>query len=193
LNRYELEHLIRAAGTVAEIKELIIIGSQSILGQYPDISDQLVEANKSVKITPIDPGILYMSREADIIVPGNPEKLDLIDAILGELSQFHDTFGYYAQGVDFTTATLPANWQQRLISVCNKNTNGINGLCLEIHDMLVSKLVANREKDNKYVQAAINSKLVKKEILLDRIDQTDIDDAIKEKIKTKIIGIFNNE
>jgi len=59
--------------------------------------------------------------------------------------------------------------------------------------MLVSKLVANREKDNNYVQAAINSKLVKKEIILDRIDQTDIDNAIKENIKTKVIGIFNNE
>ncbi|KPA11952.1 hypothetical protein MHK_007854 [Candidatus Magnetomorum sp. HK-1] len=193
MNRYELEHIIRASGTVAEVKELIVIGSQSILGQYPDISEQIVETNKSVKITPINPGVLYMSREADIIVPGNPEKSDLIDAILGELSQFHDTFGYYAQGVDFTTATLPTNWQRRLISICNKNTNGITGLCLEVHDMLVSKLVANREKDNKYVKAAINNKLVKKEILLDRIDQTDIDDVIKENIRTKVIGIFNNE
>jgi len=193
LNRYELEHLIRAAGTVAEVRELIIIGSQSILGQYPDISDQFVKTDKSVKIAAIDSGILYMSREADFIVPSNPEKSDLIDAILGELSQFHDTFGYYAQGVDFSTATLPSNWQTRLISICNKNTNGISGLCLEIHDMIVSKLVANRQKDNKYVQAAINNKLVKKDILLDRIDQTNIDDIIKENIKTKVIGIFNNE
>jgi len=103
-----------------------------------------------------------MSREADIIIPDNPEKSDLIDSVLGELSQFHDTFGYYAQGVDFTTAKLPTNWQQRLIPICNENTNGIRGLCLEIHDMLVSKLVANREKDNKYIKAAINNKLVKK-------------------------------
>ena len=172
---------------------MIIIGSQSILGQYPNISDQFITSDKSVKFTPIDPGILYMSREADIIVPGNPEKSDLIDAILGELSQFHDTFGYYAQGVDFTTSTLPDNWQQRLISICNKNTNGIVGLCLEIHDMIVSKLVANREKDNKYVQAAINNKLVRKKILLDRIDQTDIEHIIKKNIKTKVLGFFNNE
>ena len=193
MNRYELEHLIRAAGTVAEVNELIIIGSQSILGQYPDISDKVIKANKYVKIAPIDPGILYMSREADIIIPGNPEKSDLIDAILGELSQFHDTFGYYAQGVDFTTATLPLNWQQRLVSIYNKNTNGIRGLCLDVHDMLVSKLVANREKDNKYVKAAIISNLANKKILFDRIDQTEIDKKIKESIKTKVIGIFNNE
>ena len=193
MNRYELEHIIRAAGTVAEVDELIIIGSQSILGQYPDISDRIIKANKYVKIVLIDPGILYMSREADIIIPGNPEKSDLIDAILGELSQFHDTFGYYAQGVDFTTATLPFNWQQRLISICNENTNGIKGLCLEIHDMLVSKLVANREKDNKFVKAAIINSLAHKRILLDRIDQTEIDKKIKENIKTKVIGIFNNE
>ena len=35
MRRSELEHLIRAAGAIAGDGELIIIGSQSILGQFP--------------------------------------------------------------------------------------------------------------------------------------------------------------
>ena len=33
---------------------------------------------------------------------------------IGESSMFHDTFGYYAQGVLETTAVLPTGWRARL-------------------------------------------------------------------------------
>ncbi len=35
MTRSELEHLIRAGGAIADDNELIIIGSQSILAQFP--------------------------------------------------------------------------------------------------------------------------------------------------------------
>ena len=44
------------------------------------------------------------------------EKSELIDGAIGELSQFHQTFGYYAHGVDQTTATLPAGWADRRLA-----------------------------------------------------------------------------
>jgi hypothetical protein len=34
MTRSELEYLIRAAGAIAEDSELVVIGSQSILGQF---------------------------------------------------------------------------------------------------------------------------------------------------------------
>jgi hypothetical protein len=36
MRRSELEHLIRAAGRIAGERELVIIGSQAVLGQFPD-------------------------------------------------------------------------------------------------------------------------------------------------------------
>ncbi len=36
MTRSELEHLIRASGAIADDDELIIIGSQSILAQFPE-------------------------------------------------------------------------------------------------------------------------------------------------------------
>ena len=41
----------------------------------------------------------------------------LIDGSIGEASMFHDTFGYYAQGVVESTAQLPAGWQERLVPI----------------------------------------------------------------------------
>ena len=35
MQRSELEHIIRASGDVAQDDEIVIIGSQSILGQFP--------------------------------------------------------------------------------------------------------------------------------------------------------------
>ena len=36
MRRSDLEHLIRAAGRIAGEHELVIIGSQAVLGQFPD-------------------------------------------------------------------------------------------------------------------------------------------------------------
>ncbi len=84
------------------------------------------------------------------MVPGSEEKAETVEAVIGELSSFHDTFGYHAQGVDHTTSKLPEGWETRLTEICNRNTNGISGLCLEIHDLIISKLYAGREKDTEF-------------------------------------------
>jgi hypothetical protein len=36
MKRFELEHLIRAAGAISDDTEIVVIGSQSVLGQFPD-------------------------------------------------------------------------------------------------------------------------------------------------------------
>ena len=105
MTRQQLEHLIRAAAVIADDDELIVIGSQSILGQYPNA-----------------PSSLLVSVEADLYPKNHPERADLIDGTIGELSPFHDTYGYYARGVGPTTAVLPQGWEQRLVPVRNENT-----------------------------------------------------------------------
>jgi len=42
MTRQQLEHLIRAAAVIADDDELIVIGSQSILGQYPNAPSSLL-------------------------------------------------------------------------------------------------------------------------------------------------------
>lgn len=152
MRRAELEHIIRAAANIADDRELIIIGSQSILGQFPDA-----------------PPELRVSMEADVYPRNRPERWDLIDGSIGEGSPFHEMYGYYAQGVGPETAILPAGWQERLIPIANENTGGAMGWALEVHDLVASKYAAGREKDRDFVQAALRHRLVDAEVVRDRI------------------------
>lgn len=106
------------------------------------------------------------------MIPDSEEKTELVEAIMGELSMFHDTFGYYAQGVDLTTSKLPEGWQNRLVEICNENTNGIAGLCAEIHDVMISKLYAGRPKDIEFFDAAVKLGLLSEETLRERLTKT---------------------
>ncbi len=112
MRRFELEHLIRAAGRIAGERELVIIGNQSVLGQFPNA-----------------PVALLMSMEVDLYPRAHPELADKVDVAIGEGSAFYETHGYYAQGVGPDTATLPLGWQRRLVRVENPNTSGYAGLC----------------------------------------------------------------
>jgi hypothetical protein len=169
MKRRELEHLIRAAADIADDDEIIVIGSQAILGQYPDA-----------------PPDLCVSTEADMYPKNRPERADLIDGSIGEGSPFHATYGYYAQGVGETTATVPAGWKDRLVPVRNANTRGATGWCLDAHDLVLSKYVAGREKDDRFVRAALAGKLVSAETLIERLSAMPIDDSARERIERRI-------
>jgi hypothetical protein len=125
MTRQQLEHIIRAAAANADVRDVVIVGSQAILGAFPDAPAELLE-----------------SMEADVFPKDDPQRSNVIDGAMGEMSLFHATFGYYAHGVDDRTALLPNGWQSRLIKIENANTGGAVGWCLEPHDLAVSKLVA---------------------------------------------------
>lgn len=143
MKRQDLEHIIRAAAAVTDAYELIVVGSQAILGAVPDAPEELL-----------------VSQEADVYPKDRPEDADLIDGAIGEDSLFHERFGYYAQGVGPETARLPPGWQDRLFKVQSANTNLCIGWCLSPADICVSKLLAGREKDVAYVQVAIERRIV---------------------------------
>ena len=69
--------------------------------------------------------------EAVLVPLEHSERWRLIDEVIGESSPFHEEFGYYAGGVEIGTAVLPQGWRHRLVSICNENTRGIAGLCLQ--------------------------------------------------------------
>ena len=175
MRRKDLEHIIRAAGDIAKVDEIYILGSQAILAEHPEIEG--MSDNSSI----------IMSQEADILIPNDYRTAETIEGILGEYSVFHETHGFYAQAIDETTCKLPDGWQTRLIKVKNANTNNITGLCLETHDIIISKLIANREKDRNYFKTACKQKLVDKATLMMRLDMTqNISDNERDRIKSVI-------
>jgi hypothetical protein len=169
MKRSELEHLIRAAGSIADDTDIVVIGSQAILGQFPDA-----------------PAALLVSAEADIFPLNHPELADLIDGSIGEGSRFHEQFGYYAQGVGERTATLPRGWRERLVKVANPNTRGIVGLCLEVNDLAISKYVAGREKDLQFTRELAKHGMANVETLLARAAETDIANEMRAVLVARI-------
>lgn len=142
MTRSQLEHVIRAAGAIAETDELIVIGSQAILGAFPDA-----------------PGELLTSREVDLYPAAEPAKAILIDGSIGEGSLFDEQFKYYAHGVGPETAILPDNWRTRLVAISGPGTRGVTAWCLHPVDLAVSKLLAGREKDFAYVTGLLRYQL----------------------------------
>jgi hypothetical protein len=169
MKRSELEHLLRAAGAIADDTEIVVIGSQAILGQFPDA-----------------PAKLLVSSEADLFPLHRPELADLIDGSIGEGSQFHELFGYYAQGVSERTATLPKGWQSRLVRIANPNTRGVSGLCLEVNDLAISKYVAGREKDLEFTRELAKQGMTDSSVLLGRVGQTDLPPEMRKILEARI-------
>ena len=121
MRKDQLEHVIRAVGDISKVKEVIVIGSQSIHGQFPDITRKYLQAQEnSLKFKFYEP--LLGSMEADIIVPENKQKTEIVDVIIGYMSNFHETYGYYVDGVDESTSKLPEGWRERLFQIKNINT-----------------------------------------------------------------------
>jgi hypothetical protein len=108
--------------------------------------------------------------EADIAFRVDPDdsKADLVDALIGEGSPFHTMNAYYAQGVSVSTATLPTGWESRTVAYSRLDAQPSRAVCLDAHDLVVSKLVAGREKDLEFAVALIRANLVDPEVLLER-------------------------
>ena len=149
MKKPDLEHLLRAAGRILDEKQFIVIGSQSLLGKYPNA-----------------PPALTMSMEADFITRNKKKNGELLNNI-GENSLFHDQFGYYVDPVDERTARLPKGWKGRLINLNTPATEGVTGLCLHPHDLFVAKIAAGREKDFDFARAMIEHDMVTKDSVLE--------------------------
>ena len=57
-----------------------------------------------------------------------------------------------------------------------------HALCLEPHDLVVSKLLANRPKDLAYVRALLDAGFVQANMVRQRIPYTDATEAERQRI-----------
>lgn len=156
MRRDQLEHAIRTACQIIGATEVIIIGSQAILGTYRETEiPRQATVSAEVDVLPI------ASTNAEIA-----HLSDLIEGAAGELSPFEQLHGFSLDGVDLETAALPNGWRDRLIKVQNANTAAPSGhpqyigWCLDKEDLCAAKLCALREKDREFVQSLLRARLV---------------------------------
>lgn len=109
MRRDQLEHAIRAACQIIGPPEVIVVGSQAILGTFGE--DEL----------PIQ---ATMSAEIDVLpIAGSNEETaqlaDRFEGAAGEFSPFEQLHGFSIDGVDLRRSALPEGWRGRLVKVQN--------------------------------------------------------------------------
>jgi hypothetical protein len=175
MKKQQVDHVLRAAGRITGEKQFIIIGSQSLHGKYPDIADEILT-----------------SFEVDLVASKNADRTEWLN-VIGVDSPFHESFGYYADPVELTTATLPKGWKARLVNLPPGETEGVRGLCLEPHDLAIAKYAAAREKDLIFTRELARRGIVSEERLLTLLDQTRIDEQLRSRIRDQITRDFHTE
>lgn len=173
MNREDFDHAVRAAGSILGVDEILVIGSQAVHGS---MKGQLPEA-------------ALRSVEADVAALNDSDgsQADLIDGSIGEASMFHESFGFYVQGVVAETAILPAGWRERLVRYQSPATGGVVAWCLELHDLWISKAIAGRPKDREFCRALLEAGHVDRVTLTDRLsDVAGLDPAIVRSVERMI-------
>lgn len=174
MHRRQFEHLIAAAAEVSREREIVVIGSQAILGSVDE-----------------PPASMLLSMEADVYPLQDPGKAIEIEGSLGDGSPFQGMNGYYAHGVGPETAKAPAGWEERLVRVEIParvgQDSGAIALCLDVHDLILAKCVAGRDRDWEFARDGLAADLVQIEELLRRTEDLPVSAEDRSHIR-KMLG-----
>jgi hypothetical protein len=175
---HEFEHILAAAAQVTGQYEFVVIGSQAILGSRTEAPEGLLQ-----------------SMEADIYPLNDPAAANLIDGALGDGSPFQAAFGYYAHGVGPETAKAPAGWKERLVrrEIPPRPRSDLRAVawCLEVHDLVLSKCAAGRDRDWEYAREALRTGVVEGRVLLERVDDLPLPSAECDHMAAMLRGILS--
>ena len=152
-----MERLLREAAKLARESEFFVIGSQA------------VHAFMSKP-----PAEVLLSRECDLYPKNRPQIANILHQKLGPGSRFARREGYFADVVTPELATLPAGWKKRLKPL---KFGLVTAWCLEIHDLVVSKLAAGRLKDLEFAAAMLELGFAERRTLVRRIVRLDSEHA----------------
>jgi hypothetical protein len=144
-----LKHLLDATSALCLPKQIIILGSSSLLPEAPELGE------------PGQP--LEISLDADFLIdPMDQPTADMLKEAVGAESLFEKRNGYHADILrPEITSALPAGWKSRLHLVAGYT----NVFALDAYDLALVKLQVGREKDLNLLRALLRMKIVEPERL----------------------------
>ena len=153
---------------------VVVIGAAALIPWHPGTADH----------------VLTRTLDIDVILEADESVLNRIDFIFGEGSSFNETFGIYAQPVELETARFaPRQWVSRT-GVFRFGAG--TALCMEPHDLALSKYGAGREKDLEFNRALCRAGYVQQEELLARLEDVECDPAHRERMRARIKTDFRD-
>jgi hypothetical protein len=176
----DLERTVRAIATEFKSDMVFIIGSQAILAEWPDAPPAMT-ASPEIDAFPANARVWETQEKAKH--PGeNPEASEHINALFGEGSRFHRTHGFYIDGVDEDTATLPGDWQTR--AIMRRVTVGdrvVTAIAPCPEDIIVSKLARLDEKDKRFIVAFHAARPLDPDVIERRVRSSRMDPAVADR------------
>lgn len=107
---------------------------------------------------------------------------------MGEGSEFEIEHQIYAQGLSRSTPQYaPSDWMLRAHPV---KVGPYTGLCMEVHDLALSKFGAGRPKDLEFNSALARTGLLNKDELLARLEEVDAEPSLRQRIIDRIKAVF---
>ena len=169
-----LQHIIRAVQALAEDRDILVLGSASLLASFPELGN------------PDSP--LAATYDADLC----PDPFDeltgtMLDEALGENRAYYLRHGYHADILrDTILETLPGGWRERLVSVPGCTA----AHALEPHDLAAVKLLVGRPKDISLLAHLYTAGLVDAEVVRNRMDLLDVPVECIPRLHSSFRGIF---
>ena len=138
MQREQFQLLVTRAAEVCARHELIVFGSQALHA-----------------ITENPPLEVIISEECDIWLQDEPELSAKLTEELGADSEFAKSTGIYVDAIPHGLPMVSDGWEHRLVE---KRVGDVLVRCLEVHDLIVSKLAAGRLKDYEFIAAILTAK-----------------------------------
>ncbi len=154
MNLQALQHLSKAAQSLADDCRIIVLGSASLLASFPDLGRR--------------DGPLASTFDADLC----PQPFDettgrMLEEALGASHAFHLRHGYHADILrDDIFETLPPGWIERLVAV----PGCTNVFAIDPHDLAAVKLMIARPKDLELLKLLHANAMIRPELARQRLD-----------------------
>lgn len=139
MQRVQLHEILKRAAEVCPGNLPVVFGSQAVHA-----------------LTTSPPAEVLLSAECDLWLRDEPEAASRLAAELGKDSPFARDAGIYVDLLPPGLPLLPDGWENRLV---DHDVGALTARCLEIHDLIISKLAAGRLKDYEFIAAVIMGKL----------------------------------
>jgi len=149
VQRQQFAELVARAAVVLARSEWIIFGSQAVHA-----------------VTDFPPAEVLVSAECDVWLRDEPALTERLNVELGQNSAFAKTAGVYVDTLPPDLPLAPSGWEHRLVLF---RVSDVTARCLELHDLIVTKLAAGRLKDYEFIAAMLMAKLARADEVQRRI------------------------
>jgi len=149
-----LQHILRAASSLAEDRSFVVLGSASLLARFPELGETDAP--------------LASTLDADLC----PRPFDeltgtMLEESLGGDGAYYRRHGYHADILrDTIFETLPQGWEDRLLPVPGCPGAG----ALDPHDLAAVKLLVARSKDLALLKQLLALSLLELGTIRQRLD-----------------------